>query len=292
MSVVAGARPIVSPIDLTRRLRVAVPAMAKYAVLGFYSLVAILPIALIVVNSFKTRSAIFDTPLALPTAGTFSAEGYERVLGNDYTRWLVNSFIVTSASVMTVLLVGSLAAFALARYVFPGRRAINLYLVAGILLPTILGSVVTLRLLASMGLVNNLLSVILVSSAQAIPLSVFVLTQFVREVPSELLDAGRIDGANEFRLYRLVLPLIRPGLGAVAVLTIIPVWNDLWWPLILAPSRKTQTLILGTQQFAGQFLTDWNALLASLTLAMLPVLVLFAIFSRQLVRGLTAGAIK
>src|SRR5690606_5147837 len=110
--------------------------------------------------------------------------------------------------------------------------------------------------------------------------------------PGELVDAARIDGASEYRIFGMVLPLVRPAVATVAVFTMIPVWNDLWFPLILAPGERTKTVTLGAQQFLGQFVSDWNAVLSSLTLAMLPILLLYIFFSRQLIRGITAGAIK
>ena len=114
----------------------------------------------------------------------------------------------------------------------------------------------------------------------------------MRQVPIDLTDAARIDGANEYRIFGMVLPLVRPAVATVAVFTMIPVWNDLWFPLILAPGERTKTVTLGAQQFLGQFVSDWNAVLSSLTLAMLPILLLYIFFSRQLIRGITAGAIK
>ena len=99
-------------------------------------------------------------------------------------------------------------------------------------------------------------------------------------------------GASEYRIYWLIVPLIRPALGAIGIFTMIPIWNDLWFPLILAPSTKTATVTLGVQQFLGQFVSDWNAVLSSLTLAMVPVLIFYFIFSRQMIRSITAGAIK
>ena len=114
----------------------------------------------------------------------------------------------------------------------------------------------------------------------------------MKQVPGELKDAARIDGASEYRVFLLTLPMVRPALGAIGVFTMIPIWNDLWFPLILAPGDKTATVTLGVQQFLGQFVSDWNAVLASLTLAMVPILILYVIFSRQLIRGITSGAIK
>jgi raffinose/stachyose/melibiose transport system permease protein len=115
----------------------------------------------------------------------------------------------------------------------------------------------------------------------------------MREVPRELKDAARVDGASEYRIFfQLVLPLVRPALATVAVFVMIPMWNDLWWPLLLAPDENVRTITLGVSWFVGQFKTDWSALLASLSLAMMPVLALYAIFSKQLIRGLTEGAVK
>ena len=118
------------------------------------------------------------------------------------------------------------------------------------------------------------------------------MSQFLRQVPRDLKSAARVDGASEYRVFGLVLPLVRPGMAAVAVFTMLPVWNDLWFPLILAPSEKTRTVTLGASAFLGQFARNWNALLAALTLAIVPILLLYVVFSRQFLRGLTEGAIK
>ena len=125
-----------------------------------------------------------------------------------------------------------------------------------------------------------------------LPLTVFVLQQFMRQVPRELKEAARVDGASEYRIFSLILPIVRPAVATVAVFVMIPIWNDLWFPLILAPGESTKTVTLGAQQFLGQFVSDWNAVLSSLTLAMVPVLILYLIFSRQLIRGITAGSVK
>ncbi|MEN8113172.1 MAG: ABC transporter permease subunit, partial [Actinomycetota bacterium] len=110
--------------------------------------------------------------------------------------------------------------------------------------------------------------------------------------PRDLKDAARIDGAGEYRVFALSMPLVRPGLAAVAVFTMLPVWNDLWFPLILAPGESTKTVTLGVQVFLGQFVSDWQAVLAALTLAAIPILLLYVIFSKQMLSGITQGAIK
>ena len=111
-------------------------------------------------------------------------------------------------------------------------------------------------------------------------------------VGGDLKEAARLDGASEYQIYAMVVPLVRPALGAIGIFTMIPIWNDLWFPLILAPSSKTATITLGVQQFLGQFVSDWNAVLSSLTLAMIPILIFYLIFSQQMIRSITAGAVK
>jgi raffinose/stachyose/melibiose transport system permease protein len=195
-------------------------------------------------------------------------------------------------SLALILLTGAMAAFALSEYKFRGNALIGLFLALGIMIPIRLGTVGILRIVVSLDLTNKLLGLILVYIAQGLPLTIFILTNFMRQIPMELKDAARIDGASEYRVFRMVLPLVRPAIGAIGIFTMIPIWNDLWFPLILAPSEATATVTLGVQQFLGQFVSDWNAVLASLTLAMIPVLALYVFFSRQMVRSLTAGALK
>lgn len=268
--------------------------VAAHAILLLYTLIALAPVVVIVINSFKSRNAIFRTPLAPPTAETFDLIGYQTVLGQgDFLLYFQNSFIVTVGSLFLVLLFGAMAAFALAEYRFKGNTLMGLYLALGIMIPIRLGTVAILQLMVASGLVNTLTALILVYTAQGLPLCIFILSEFMKQVSDDLKDAGRIDGLSEYRIFfRLVLPLVRPAMATVAVFTMIPIWNDLWFPLILAPSEQTKTITLGAQLFIGQYVTNWNAVLAALSLAILPVLILYVIFSRQLIRGITSGAVK
>ena len=265
-----------------------------HAVLGGYTLLVLFPILLVLVNSFKARRAIFDDPLALPTAATWSLAGYTKVLGSaSVAGMFANSAIVTGVSLLLILLFGAMAAWALTEYGFRGNRWLALFFAFGIMVPIRLGSVSILQTMVALKLVNTLTALVLVYVAQGLPLAVMILSEFIAQVPQELKDAARCDGVGEFRIFfQVVLPLIRPAVATVAVFTMVPIWNDLWFPLILAPSEETQTITLGVQQFVGQFATDWNAVLAALSLAVLPILVLYAVFSRQLIRGITAGAVK
>jgi len=268
--------------------------VAAHGILILYTLISLFPVFVIVVNSFKSRRAIFAEPLALPTSETFSLVGYQTVMNQgDFVLYFQNSLIVTVASLTLVLLFGAMAAFALSEYRFRGNSLMGLYLALGIMIPIRLGTVAILELMVASGLVNTLTALVLVYTAQGLPLAVFILSEFMRGVSDDLKNAGRIDGLSEYRIFFvLVLPLVRPAMATVAVFTMIPIWNDLWFPLILAPAEATKTITLGAQVFIGQFVTDWNAVLSALSLAILPVLVLYLIFSRQLIRGITAGAVK
>jgi len=262
-------------------------------ILTIYGLIAIFPIVMILINSFKDKSAIFGAPFQFPNAQTFSLIGYETVTKRAaFPAYFLHSSIVTLTSLILTLFIGAMAAFALAEYDFRGNTLIALYLSIGIMIPIRLGTVGILRLMVSLKLVNTLTGLILVYVAQSLPMTIFILSQFMRQVPKDLKDAARIDGASEYRIFGMVLPLVRPAIGAIGIFTMIPIWNDLWFPLILAPSSKTATVTLGVQQFLGQFVSDWNAVLSSLTLAMIPILLVYLIFSRQMIRSITAGAVK
>lgn len=269
-------------------------SIAAHGALILYTLIALFPVFVIIINSFKTRKAIFSDPLALPGPETFSLIGYETVLKQgDFFGYFQNSMIVTVASIFFILLFGSMAAFALSEYRFKGNTLMGLYLALGIMIPIRIGTVAILQLMVATGLVNTLTALILVYTAQGLPLAVFILSEFMRQVSDDLKNAGRIDGLSEYTIFfRLVLPLVRPAMATVAVFNMIPIWNDLWFPLILAPAEEVKTLTLGSQVFIGQFVTDWNAVLSALALAILPVMALYVIFSRQLIRGITSGAVK
>ncbi len=265
-----------------------------HLVLAVYTIIALFPILMVIVNSVKTRKGIFNDPLALPTEETFSLEGFTKVLEkSDFGLFFSNSLIVTLVSLFFVLLFGSMIAWALTEYKFKGRRIVTLFMAMGIMVPIRLGTVSILELMVDLNLVNTLTALILVYIAQGLPLAIFILSEFMAQIPGELKEAARCDDVSEYSIFfQIILPLTRPAIATVAVFTMIPIWNDLWFPLILAPGESTQTLTLGVQQFIGQYVTDWNSVLASLSLAVIPVLVMYLIFSRQLIRGLTSGAVK
>jgi raffinose/stachyose/melibiose transport system permease protein len=258
-----------------------------------YTALATFPVILVILNSFKERRAIFANPYAFADPETFSLVGYETLSrSGNFPNYFVNSLIVVGGALALIMLFGSMCAFALSEYRFRGNTLLGLYMAVGIMIPIRLGSVSLIRLMVDLNLINTLWALVFVYTATGLPLAIFILSSFMRDVPQDLKDAARVDGASEYRIYWMILPLVRPALGTVAVFNIIPFWNDLWFPLILAPGERVKTVTLGAQTFLGQFLSDWNAVLAALTLSMVPIIILYILFSRQLVRGLTSGAVK
>lgn len=275
-------------------MRKPLSAFAVHAILGLYTLLALFPIVLVVMNSFKAKRAIFNTPLRPPIPSNFDPIGYARVFDDSSLAfYYLNSITVTVGTIFFTLLFGAMAAWALTEYKFRWNTLLALFLSIGIMVPIRLGSVAIIQLVAELNLINTLTALILVYTAQNLPLAIFILSEFIAQIPKDLREAARCDGLSEYNIFfHIILPLIRPAMATVAVFTMIPVWNDLWFPLLLAPAGGKQTITLGVQQFLGQYITDWNAVLAALSTAIVPVLLLYVIFSRQLIRGLTSGAVK
>lgn len=268
--------------------------VAVHAVLLGYTIIAVFPVLLVILNSFKNRRGIFTDPLGLPAGETFSMEGYATVMTQgDFATYFSNSLIVTVSALFLILLFGAMAAHALAEYRFRFNTFFGIYLILGIMVPIRLGTVAILTLMVDLNLVNTLFALILVYTAQGLPVAVFILTEFMRTLSRDIKDCARVDGLSEYRIFfEVVVPLIRPVLATVAVFSMVPIWNDLWFPLILASGDATKTVTLGVQQFIGQYTVNWSAVLAALSIAILPVLGLYALFSRQLIAGLTSGAVK
>jgi raffinose/stachyose/melibiose transport system permease protein len=255
-------------------------------------LVVLGPIWILLVNSFKPQREILSSPLRLPRDGTL--DGYREAFDRGgFGTLFKNSILVTGTSIIIVLVIGSMAGYALAQW--RGRVSGLIYFgfVAGLMIPIRLATIDIVRMVQRIGLIDNMWGLVPVYVAMSLPVAVFVLTGFMQGIPLEIFEAARIDGANEWAIYRrIVLPLLRPAVSTVAVLAVLPIWNDVWFPLILTRSRDQQTLMLGVSRLFGQYTTDWTAILSILAVAAVPILLLYLVLNRQFIRGLTSGAVK
>jgi raffinose/stachyose/melibiose transport system permease protein len=252
--------------------------------------IVLLPLYWIVVTSFKDQSAYFvQNPFALPSAPTVA--NYKLVIESDFPRYFVNSVIVTAGTILPAVAIAFMAAYAIVRGA--GSRflsGINGLFLMGLAIPLQATIIPVYLLIIKMHLYDSLLAIILPSIAFSIPLSVLVLTNFIRDVPKELFESMRVDGASEWGMLRsLALPLTRPALVTVSIYNGLGVWNGFLLPLILTQSPDKRTLPLALWTFQGQYSVNVPAVLASVVLTTLPIVILYALGRRQLLSGLTAG---
>lgn len=257
-----------------------------------YAAVVLIPMFIVVTNTMRPTREIYREPIGLPS--TINFDSYVIAWGEaNFSLYFVNSMVITVSSVTLATAAASLAGYILGRYDFRGSRFFSSFFVAGLTLPFRLAIVPLFLLLNSLGLIDNRIGLILVYAATGIPFSVFILSAFFRQLPQELSEAARIDGANEFVIFsRVMLPLVRPALATVAIFQFVPLWNDFFFPLILLRSTDKWTLPVGMTRFFGEFQTDWSTLFAGLVITTLPLVVLFLSATEQIISGLTAGVRK
>lgn len=250
------------------------------------------PIVIMVFSAFKTNAQIFASPFSVPD---FTHVGNLTKIWTqtNFLRYLLNSVIVTGSSMALILVLGTMAAYAIGRYEFKGSGFILMFFLAGLTLPLKLAIIPLFILMRDFGILNNQLSLILVYVAMGLPTTVFILTGFIRTLPNELEDAARMDGASELRImWSVMLPLVRPAMVIAAIQNVVPIWNDFFFPLVFIQNDNLKTLPQGLTSFMGEYTTDWGVLFAGLTLSAAPIILIYIILSRQFINGMTAGAVK
>lgn len=256
------------------------------------SIVMLTPIVIMFFSAFKTNAQIFQSPFSIPDFT--NVKSLLRVWNEtDFLLYMSNSLIVTASSIALILILGTMAAYAIARYEFRGSGIILLFFLAGLTLPLKLAIIPLFIQMRDFGLIDSRLSLIFIYVATGLPTTVFILTGFIRSLPNELEDAARMDGANEARImWSIMLPLVRPAMVIAAIQNVVPIWNDFFFPLIFIQNNNLKTLPQGLTAFMGEFGTDWGVLFSGLTLSALPIIILYIALSRQFINGMTAGAIK
>ncbi|MDG4822997.1 carbohydrate ABC transporter permease [Asanoa sp. WMMD1127] len=253
--------------------------------------IVLIPLYWILITSLKTQANYFlSNPFAPPTEPTL--DNYRMVIEADFVRYFVNSAIVTAGAVIPAVLISFMAAYAIVRASNGSRflRAVNSVFLMGLAIPLQAVIIPVYLIIIRLKMYDTLLAIILPSIAFAIPLSVLVLSNFIRDVPRELFESMRMDGASEWgTLWHLAFPLVRPALVTVTIYNGLSIWNGFLLPLILTQSPTQRTLPLALWTFQGQYSINVPAVLASVVLTTLPILALYAVGRRQLLSGLTAG---
>jgi len=253
--------------------------------------VVVVPIYWIVITSLKSRTTYYaQNPLAPPSDPTL--ENYRSVIESDFARYFFNSVVVTLGSVVPAVVVSFMAAYAIVRGSAGSRflRSVNVLFLMGLAIPLQATIIPVYLIIIRLHMYDSLLAIILPSIAFAVPLSVLVLANFIRDVPKELFESMRMDGASDWRtLWSLAFPLTRPALVTVSIYNGLSIWNGFLLPLILTQSPAQRTLPLALWTFQGEYGVNVPAVLASVVLATLPIVVLYALGRRQLLSGLTVG---
>jgi raffinose/stachyose/melibiose transport system permease protein len=274
------------------RIRHSLFAIIRYGLLIMVATIIIVPVLFAVLGGFKDAGQIAASPVGLPDPWVVT--NYTDSLTSPlFWRQLANSTIVATIATVFVVLFAALAAFVFARRTFPGREVVYTLFTLGLLFPSAVAILPLFILVRDLGLLDNPLGVALPQAAFGLPLTIIILRPFFRSIPRELEDAAAIDGCSSFGFFwRILLPLSRPILSAVAVLAIVSSWNQFLLPLVMLNSEANWTLPLGVTNFSTQYTTDTARILAYTTLALIPALLFYLVAERRLVGGLTAGSVK
>ncbi|MFF4875548.1 MULTISPECIES: carbohydrate ABC transporter permease [unclassified Micromonospora] len=263
--------------------------------LAVWAVIVIVPILWTFLAAFKNTSEIFSSPWTLPAELRWENFGRAWTKAN-VGRYFLNSVIVVTCSTFGTMLLGSMAAYVLARYKFWGNRAIYYLFVSGLAFPVFLALVPLFFVVKNLGLLDTHTGVVLVYIAYSLPFTIFFLAAFFKTLPSSVAEAGLIDGCGHTRLFfQVMMPMAKPGLISVAIFNIIGQWAQYQLPLVLLSNSKDKWVL--TQGIAdisvnAGYEADWSGLFAALTIAILPMIIVYAVFQRQIQAGLTSGAVK
>jgi raffinose/stachyose/melibiose transport system permease protein len=268
------------------------PRFLQYLVLTIIALIILVPIVIMVFGALKTRGEMFTHPYTLPIPAHW--ENFAVILKTpSFWTMLRNSLIVMLGTTACVLIVCSLASFVFARMQFRGKALTFNFLTLGLMFPITVAIMPVYLVVRQLHLIDTYTAVILVQTAFLISGNILIMRGFFTSIPMELQDAAYIDGCNPFGFFwRILLPLVRPALAAIAALTMIVSWNDLLTPLVILNKDSLWTLPLGTMQFQGQYSSDLALTAAFVTLSALPAIIFYLFAERQIVSGITAGALK
>lgn len=260
-------------------------------VLIIASIVIVIPYVWMLSSSFKSAKELMTNPRGfLPVKPTLS--GYEKVLTKSpFFSWLKNSLIVTGTNTLAIIFTSSILGYVFARLEFKGKKFLFSVLMYTMMVPAQVTMITSFIIVDRIGLYDNLLALIVTALVNAF--GVYLCKQYIEEIPASLIEAARIDGANEFSIYwRIVIPQIRPALGSLAIFTFLQYWNDYLNPLLYLSSTNRMTLPLALSYFSTQHSTDISATMAAAALIMIPSAIVFIIFQKQFVKGIAMTGMK
>lgn len=267
------------------------PSLLLHLLLGVAALLTMTPLLWMVSASFMPAGDANTLPPPL-FPRRFTTEHYVELFTRlDLARNFKNSVIISISATFIALFTNSLAGYAFAKLRFPGRERLFKLLLAGLVIPAQVGMLPLFLLLQQMGLVNTTIGAIVPGMASIF--GIFMVRQYAASIPDELLDAARVDGASEFRIFRsIVVPVIRPILVTLGAFTFLTMWNDFMWPLIILSDDQKYTLPVALANLVGEHVQDTELMMAGSVLTILPVMLVFILLQRSYIRGIMAGSVK
>ncbi|MDD3212239.1 MAG: carbohydrate ABC transporter permease [Eubacteriales bacterium] len=262
------------------------------AIMITYVILIIYPLFNMILSSFKTTREIMKYPFSMPA--TFEFGNYANVwVDQGFGRYFLNSFLYTFVSMTFVVIFGSMAAYGISRYRFKGSTLLYMLFLSGIMLPLKAAVIPLFQIVKKLNLMDSPFSLIFIYIAMGIPSTVFILAGFMKTIPNALEQAARIDGCNDFRIYRqIIMPICMPSVALVTIYNAVPIWNEFFFPLVFIQNDKLKTLPVGLASFIGQHSTKWDLLFTGLSIAIVPMLILYLSMSKYFIKGMTAGAVK
>lgn len=263
-----------------------------YILLFIFLLAVIFPFFISLMVSLKTNVEVITKPLTLPNPPQFKNYLEAIKQGNLITGYK-NSLTVTIASLVLIGITCMMASYVLARFRFKFNKILFLFFTAGMMIPMPILFIPLFKMFVSWRLYNTRLGLILIYTAKSAPFAILLLTGYFAEIPSELFESADIDGASNITKFKsIATPLATPGLSVVSVFIFRDIWNDFFLPLIFMRKPSLQTLQVGLSWFMGQFSSQWGMLYATLNLIVIPLIIMFGLFSQKFIQGMTSGAIK
>ena len=266
--------------------------VSRLFALSVFTALIIIPSLVVVFGSFKSDLEIYDRPVAPPIDWTIA--NYQRLFrDSNIETSFMNSVTVTLSSVVLTLMLASFASFGIARIVHASGKFLFALFSLGLAIPAATSIIAIFELFVRFNLTNSLPGLVMINIASTLPVSIFILTAFFRQIPNELYESASIDGASAFRLYRsIALPLSRPSMSAVAIFLFVIIWNDLLYPLLLITQQDKKTLPLSMLDYRGEYSTSFSMIFTAVMVASLPMIIMYVMMQRSFVAGLTAGAVK
>ena len=260
-------------------------------ILIIYSLITVFLVGETIASSFKTKIELVDNLIGIPREPTLT--NYINVfIKEGFGKYIINSISLVAISLVLLMIVSSMLAYGMAQYKFKGKKFLQAYFLIGLMMPVQLSILPLYLMLSRLKMTNSFLGLALVYAAN-LSFSFLVFNQFFLQLPQAMIESAHMDGASDMCIFwKIVVPVSKPVFSTVGLLQFVMIWNDFFLPMVFLPKKSAHTLTLAIYSYTGNFLKNWDKIFAAATIALVPILIIYFLFSEQIVAGLTAGSTK